>query len=66
MLDVAETVCPENKTAFRNMSVSRTTVRCMGGVTCDLLSQLNGAVQTSEYFCMTLLSYWYLCKMRSV
>jgi hypothetical protein len=47
MTDIAEAVCQQNKRAFENMSLSRRTiVRCVEEMNIDLLTQLNGTVQT--------------------
>jgi len=40
MVDVAEAVYPENKTAFENISLSRITVCCIEEMNSDLLTQL--------------------------
>jgi hypothetical protein len=55
MVDVTEAVCPENKTAFEYIRISRKeTVRHVEEMKSDLLTQLNDTVQAFAYFLVTL------------
>jgi len=55
MADVAKAVCPENKTAFESISLSRrTSVCCVEEMNSNLLTQVNDTVQTLAYFSVAL------------
>jgi hypothetical protein len=55
MVDIAEAVCSDNKTAFGNVSLSRRTTIChFEEMNSDLLTQLNDPVQMLMYFSIAL------------
>lgn len=55
---VAESVCPQNKIAFKNINLSRTTtVHHVQGMNIHLLTQLSGTVHKSAYFSVPKLNY---------